>query len=172
MKDSSTGWYIVYTKPRQESFAMLNLEWQRFQGYLPLLQEHRRRRNLYQIITEPLFPRYLLFMCLNTSTGDWSTIRSTCGCVSLVRFGTLPVFIPSALIEQLKQEQKRLAQDTYKKTAFKPGNGVRIIDGLLTDYEGIIETKNNQERITLLLTISEGYTKRINLSLHEVKTVN
>jgi transcriptional antiterminator RfaH len=167
-----TGWYLVFTKPNHENVAALNLRQQGFHIYLPLLQQHKHRRNLYQIVTEPLFPRYL-FIYLSSGVDDWSKIRSTRGCISLVRFGMLPAQVPDTLIEQLqKDESLRLIHQKENIPDFKPGDRVKVVDGILTDYEGIVDIKNSNQRITLLLNIAEGHTRRVDLSVHQVKVAN
>jgi transcriptional antiterminator RfaH len=168
--DTHRGWYLVLTKARHETVATLNLQRQGFHTYLPLFQEHKRRRNLYQIVTGPLFPRYL-FICLNAQIHDWSKIRSTRGCISLVRFGALPARVPDALVERLQQDEATRLIQNDKECApdFKPGDRVQVLGGVLANYEGIVEIKNSRERITLLLTIAEGHTRRVNLSVHQVK---
>lgn len=172
VKDAQTEWYLVFTKPKQEIIAKSNLERQGFHTYLPLLQLHKRRNNIYHIVTEPLFQRYL-FIDLNSQVDDWSKIRSTRGCISLVRFGTLPARVPSYLIEQLKHdENKQLSEPRASVPDFQPGDRVQVVDGVLVNYEGIVAVKNNQQRITLLLTISEGHTRAVNLSIHQVKAVS
>ena len=169
MRDAHTGWYLVFTKPRHETIAKLNLQYQGFHAYLPCLQQHKRKRNLYQIVNEPLFPRYL-FINLSCGVDDWSKVRSTRGCISLVRFGLLPARVPDLLIEQLqKDESHRLAKAESNIPHFKPGDRVQILDGVLANYEGIVETQNSKERITLLLTIAEQHTHRIHLSVHQIK---
>jgi len=172
VKDTHTGWYLVRTKPRQETVARINLQQQGFHIYLPLSQQHKRRRNLYQIVTEPLFPSYL-FIWLSLGVDDWSKIRSTRGCVSLVRFGALPAQVPDKLIEQLKHDESRqLKQPETRVPDFKIGDPIRVIDGVLADYEGIIEAKTSQERVTILLTIVDGHTRSVSLSAHQVKMAN
>ena len=168
VRETQAGWYLVLTRPRHEAVAKLNLQRQGFHTYLPLFQQHKRRRNLYQL--EPLFPRYL-FICLSSGTDDWSKIRSTRGCVSLVQFGTSPARVPDTLVELLQQDEAvRLIQHDKKCALdFNPGDRVRVLEGILANYEGIVEIKNNRERITLLLTIAEGHTRRVNLSVHQVK---
>ena len=169
MKDTCTGWYLVFTKPRHEAIAKINLHRQGFHIYLPLLQSHKRKRNLYQLVTEPMFPRYL-FIYLNSGTDDWSKIRSTRGCISLVRFGTLPARVPDTLIERLQtDEATQLSEQTKNCPGFHPGDRIKVLDGLLANYEGIVESQNSHERIILLLKIAENHTKRVNLSVHEIK---
>ncbi|EKD54133.1 MAG: transcriptional activator RfaH [uncultured bacterium] len=171
VKDARTGWYLVFTKPKQEAAAESHLQRQGFQIYFPLLKQYKHRGNLYQQVIEPLFPRYL-FIHLNSDSDDWSKVRSTRGCVSLIRFGLLPARVPDALVPQLKKtEDLRLLPAKSAAPDFKPGDRVQVIDGLLADYEGIVEIKNSQQRVTLLLRIAEGHTRSVNLSVHQVRAV-
>lgn len=169
MEVEVNGWYLVFTKPNHENIAKMNLQRQGFTTYLPLLQQHKRIRNLYQVVTEPLFPRYI-FINLSSRVDDWSKIRSTRGCVSLVRFGVLPAKVPDNLIEKLRvDESTRLVQD--QQPDFKPGDKVQVVGGVLANYEGIVDIKNSQQRITLLLNIAEGHTRSVSLSIHQIKKV-
>ena len=60
MSDSGESWFAVYTKPRQEHIALLNLEHQSFECFLPMAQDPRQRRSARNgALGEPLFPRYL-----------------------------------------------------------------------------------------------------------------
>ncbi|MEE8263278.1 MAG: transcription termination/antitermination NusG family protein, partial [Gammaproteobacteria bacterium] len=38
------GWYLIYSKPRQERLALENLRRQNYEAYLPLMQHRRRRK--------------------------------------------------------------------------------------------------------------------------------
>lgn len=173
MNESQTGWYLVYTKPRQELDAKINLERQKFTTYLPLQKQPIRKYGVYQVVTKPLFPRYL-FIYLSSGIDDWSKIHSTRGCVSLVQFGTCPARVPQLLIEYLKKEETdRISKQTITSIPnFKVGDRIRILDGILSDYEGIVQVKNSQQRISVLLIIAENHTRRIDLSANQIKMVN
>jgi transcriptional antiterminator RfaH len=174
MDEYNKGWYLVYTKARHEAIATLNLQRQGFHTYFPLLQQHKRRRNIYQVVTEPLFPHYI-FIHLSVEVNDWSKIRSTRGCVSLVRFGSFPARVPDTLVEQIKKEEALRFSEGCQATNFpyfEPGDHVRVVDGILSDYEGIVGTRNNRDRITLLLTITENHTRYVNLFVNQVEKIN
>ena len=53
------SWYLVPTKPRQEKTALINLELQGYECYLPMLSAEKLRQRVLSVIDEPLFPRYL-----------------------------------------------------------------------------------------------------------------
>ena len=52
---SKRSWYLIFTKPRQESLARENLERQGFVTYLPRAQRSRRRNGRYIKSIEPFF---------------------------------------------------------------------------------------------------------------------
>ena len=165
------AWYLVYTKPRLEKVAELNLTRQHFHTYLPFMQALRRHRGRYKTLIDPLFPRYL-FIELDSQVGDWSKIRSTKGCISLVCFASIPAQVPLKLITYLKaNEEARMKNTTNLTPEFKTGDRIRVLEGLLQDYEGIVKAKNSQERITLLLSLAEGHTREITLSAHQIEKV-
>lgn len=171
MHNLHLGWYLAYTKPRQERVAKEHLERQGFHIYLPFLKYHKRIKMVYQIITEPLFPRYL-FIQISSELDDWSKIRSTRGCLNLVRFSTYPARVPDLFIEQLKSHiTERYNQQKATTSDFKPGNNVQILEGLLEGYEGIIQSKDHRQRVTILLKIAEGHTSRISYSVHQIKKI-
>jgi len=146
----SKSWYLIYTKPAQEKVALLNLERQEYQAYLPLRRQMRRRQGRRMEIIEPLFPRYL-FIHLDTHTDNWGPIRSTIGVTSLVRFGHEPARVPDSLIDYLKQQEGREGLHVWAEPAFKKGDRIRVAEGVFKGYEGILLARTSRERVMLLL---------------------
>lgn len=62
-------WYLVHTKPKQEKYALENLQRQGYECYLPLLLSERIRQGILMVTDEPLFPRYL-FIRLGQGGGE------------------------------------------------------------------------------------------------------
>lgn len=63
---SSTSWYLVHAKPRQEQLALVNLDRQGYSSYMPVMSVERIRRGKAVVYKEPMFPRYL-FVPLDSS---------------------------------------------------------------------------------------------------------
>jgi transcription elongation factor/antiterminator RfaH len=107
----TTAWYLIHTKPRQERIALTNLERQGYTCYLPLLRVEKIRRRKAEVVSEPLFARYL-FVRLDTSDNgpSWAPIRSTLGVSQLVRFGTRPAKVEDHMVDLLRDRE--LAQPT------------------------------------------------------------
>lgn len=152
LEDSSheTGWYVLYTKPRQEARALENLCQQGYKTFLPTLSVERLRAGSRVLVNEALFPRYL-FVHLEAGRSNWSAIRSTRGISHLVRFGGVAVRIPSALIEALTE------QPAQKKELFEVGEKLKVIDGPFFGIEAemlrLYETADGEARVMVLMEI-------------------
>lgn len=166
-ESSQKFWYLIYTKPRQETVALTNLARQGYGVYLPRLRQLRKRRGKRDLIIEPLFPRYL-FIHLNPETDNWVPIRSTLGVASLVRFSAEPARVPDALVAQLQSCEGEEGWHEWAETKLSIGDRVRVAEGPLKGHEGIILAKTGQERIMLLLGLL-GKEVRAHLSLDQVE---
>lgn len=145
-------WYLVYTKPRQEQVAQLNLTRQGYETYLPLLRELRRRQGRRRTVVAPMFPRYL-FVHLDRKTDNWGPIRSTLGVVSVVRFGQEPARVPLDLIDYLRSHEDAEGIHAYSPDEYRPGSRVRVVEGGLMGFEGVFLAKSSHDRVVVLLEI-------------------
>jgi transcriptional antiterminator RfaH len=160
-------WYLVYTKPRQEEVALLNLERQGYNAYLPKLRQWRKRRGKRELMVEPLFPRYL-FIHLDSETDNWAPIRSTLGVSSLVRFGAEPARVPDEFVAQLRACESREGLHEWAEPEFRPGEVVRVAEGPFQGLEGVLLAPSGEERVILLLDIV-GREVRAQLSRSQIE---
>ncbi len=162
-------WYVVQTKPRQELVAIENLERQGYLSYCPKIKLAKRRRQRWQQVVEPLFPRYL-FVQLDIGEDDFAPIRSTVGVIGLVRFGSQTASISQQAISAIQmQEQCIFAEDANHPT-WKPGDVVKIIDGPFAGLSGVFEKDNSEERVIILLEML-GRKNRITVAANSVLSV-
>lgn len=145
-------WYLIYSKPRQESLAQRNLERQGYEIYLPLVRQPRRRLGRRVTVVGPMFPRYL-FIRLDSETDNWGPIRSTLGVSALVRFGQQPAEAPAGLIEILRSREDERGVQVLPADDYRRGSRIRITDGGLMGYEGIFVARNSRDRVVVLLDI-------------------
>jgi len=155
------NWYLIYTKPKQESIAKENLERQDYSVYLPMAVVRRKRRGKSVRIIEAMFPRYL-FINLSEQTDDWGPIRSTIGVSSLIRFGIEPAKIPQLLIDALIARENPEGIHELHVKDFERGQKVVISEGPFEGYEALFATHESNERVSLLLKIA-GQTAKIQL---------
>jgi transcriptional antiterminator RfaH len=161
------AWYLIYSKPQRERLALENLERQGYPSYLPLIRNRRRRKGRYVSIIEPMFPRYL-FVHLSDETDNWGPIRSTIGVANMVRFGMQAARVPDSLIVTMQGRDEEGVQ-TLTPPELKPGDQVRIVEGVMAGYEAIFQARTSKERVVLLLQLAQDRTARIQVSAHDIE---
>jgi len=163
----SDRWYLAYTKPLQEQIAQFNLEQQAFDAYLPLYKKFKKTEQGPVALFEPMFPRYILFRP-SKSDQSISSVRSTKGIATIVRFG----FEPATLHDELVQRIRHLEQDRNHATLqelsnLKAGQNVRLKHTALGGVEGLIQSVSSK-RVAVLLEIL-GRPTVVQLEHHQVE---
>lgn len=156
----------MHTKPHKEKVAIENLERQGFTAYCPQIVQSRRRRQRWQKVIEPLFPRYL-FIRLNVGIDNFSSIRSTKGVVNLVRFGNNPAIMPESAIEVIQDQEKQIGSFDDRNLHWQKGDILEIVDGPFAGLKGIFHKKEAIERVSLLLDIL-GHQARFSMSINSL----
>ena len=139
-------WYLIQTKPRQESRAEEHLQRQHYECYRPLRNTTGGRQQARH--AEPLFPGYL-FIRLDPGKDNWYPIRSTRGVSRIVTFGGYPAPVPDAMIEQIRQRLVTPAP----KAEFRQGEPVLVRAAESCDIEAIFLTRDGDERAVILLNL-------------------
>jgi transcriptional antiterminator RfaH len=153
MQDCTPRWYVAQTHPRAEAKAAAHLERQGFPTYLPRYLKRRRHARRVDTVAMPLFPRYL-FVAVDMATQRWRSIRSTIGVMQLVCNGEEPAAISNRIIEGLKSREGRLGfVQLDQRPMFRPGDKLRVIDGVFCDSLGLFEGMSDNERVTILLDL-------------------
>jgi transcriptional antiterminator RfaH len=142
--NSMKKWYLIKTKPRQETIAIANLENQNYQVYCPFAIINNKNQFL--------FPGYL-FVHLDNESQDWSPIRSTKGVLDFVRFGINFANIPDRVIDLITQNEKNTANKIKNINNFKKGDKVQINDGIFKSCVAIFQSIKSDERVLILLNL-------------------
>jgi transcriptional antiterminator RfaH len=149
---NTTAWFLVRSKPRQESVALTHLARQGYESYLPLFATEKLVRRKSTVVQEPMFARYLFVRLDTTGQGQsWSPIRSTVGVSELVCFGSRPARVDDALIATLRERET--AQQASPTTLFATGVNVRITDGAFVGLEAIYQMNDAEGRAMVLLDL-------------------
>ena len=142
-------WYLVYTKPRQESWALENLERQGFECYLPTIQAERLRQGALTVSAEPLFPRYLFIRPRGGEPArGWAPVRSTKGVSRLVTFAQEPARVDEGLVERLKARE---ARPQAPEPLFSQGERVQLTTGPFAGLDGIYQMADGERRVMVLI---------------------
>ena len=158
------GWYVIFTKPKQEAVADLNLTRQGYHTYFPKCYRWGAKRT--QGI-EALFPRYI-FVNIDVTHDNWAPIRSTSGVNRLVSFGGFPASVPDAFLDSLRGNEDQSGIQRRSATTYKPGDQVTIAGGLFAGYDGTYLALSGRERVTLLLELA-GTSIQLELKTEEVE---
>jgi len=154
-------WYVVHTYSGYEMKAKQNLEERiRKLGEDPLFGEILvPTENIMEMVKgkkretrRKFFPGYILInMELNEQT--WYIVKNTPKITGFVGGGAKPAPIPD---EEVKRITQQIADGSLKpkpKAVFEKGEGVRIIDGPFTSFNGIVEDVR-QEKGKLRVAVS------------------
>ncbi len=149
VKSSALKWYIVVTKSRCERIARENLELQGYKVILPRISIRRRHRGVWKNVHEPMFPGYL-FVSLTLGEDDPAPIRSTVGCVGIVRFGLKLQAVPHNVISPFLEIGDTPVE--YRESLDK-GDKVLFEEGPFVGLEAICTMSSGSDRVEVLLSL-------------------
>lgn len=147
------AWYCVVSRPQQEARASVELTNQGFTTFLPILND------------KPMFPRYL-FAAFDRDRDNWGIIKSTRGCVDLLKSNFIPTPVPNYamdIIMAYKPPQE--LQDGA--TAFYRGQSVEIHTGPLQGLHGLFVSNSKARTMTFL----EIMDKRVELPRDSIRAI-
>ena len=161
---NNTAWYVVHTKPRQEGRALENLQNQGFTCFLPTMQVQKLHNQRVQVVTEPMFSRYL-FIQLDDQSQNWGPIRSTLGVSKLVSFGPQPAKVPPEFVAFLKE-----APPETLDRMFAPGDNVQVAAGPLQGLEGKYLAHDGETRAFVLIELL-GQPQKIAMAVEALRVI-
>ncbi|AUC99949.1 transcriptional activator RfaH [Bradyrhizobium sp. SK17] len=146
-------WYVVQTQVNAETKAAAGLVRQGFSTYLPRYQRRRSHARKVEIVSRPLFPRYL-FVAIDVAAQRWRAIQSTLGVSHLVCVGDRPAAVENGTIDALKaREDEAGFIKLARGPAFSPGDKVRITEGAFVDSLALVEDASDHHRVAVLLNL-------------------
>lgn len=98
--NSEKTWYLVATKPNEESLAALNLKNQGFCVFWPKMHKTIRHARQASVRVASLFPGYLFVE--RSPRADWRSVSGTFGAKKMVINGDGPVAVASGFVEALQ----------------------------------------------------------------------
>jgi transcriptional antiterminator RfaH len=160
-------WYVVQSQPNAERKAIAHLERQGFVTYLPRYLKRRRHARRVEIVSAPLFPRYL-FVGIDLGAQRWRSIFSTVGVSRLVCNGDAPTPIADQVIDMLRAREDAEGYVRLENRAnFQAGDRIRVLDGAFADCLGLYEGMRDSDRVAILLDLL-GRKVRVTVDLESV----
>lgn len=151
-------WFLAQVRPNCDKMAERNLQRQRFQTFLPMHEETKRRAGRFISTLRPLFTGYM-FVAFNTAKGGWRKINNTYGVTRLVSFGEEPQPVPLDLISRLILRCDGGGR-LLPPRILNPGDAVRISGGPFADFVATVENISPDQRVWVLLDLM-GRTTRV-----------
>lgn len=145
------AWHVVISKPSQEARAAIELAKQDFRVFLPILE------------TKPMFPRYL-FAQFDRDIDNWGVIKSTRGCIDLLKNGFIPANVPEKVMGAI-MSYKPPAEPAEAEVTFVQGQVVKIAEGPCSGLLGIFQSDAKGRTMALL----EIMGKRVELPRKSIR---
>ncbi len=155
-------WYVIHTQTGQELKVKAVLDGKIQQGLagelisnvlVPMERVTEVRAGKKRISERKFFPGYLLVE-MEMTDESWHLVRTTQGVTGFIGAGRRPVSLsPEEVAEILRQTEERKDKPTPRVT-FQKGEGVRIIEGPFTNFNGAIEEVNaGRGKLKVLVSI-------------------
>ena len=155
-------WYIIHTQTGQELKVKSALDGKIQQGLagglvssvlVPMERVTEVRAGKKRISERKFFPGYLLVE-MEMTDESWHLVRTTQGVTGFIGAGRRPVSLSEEEVaEILRQTEERKDKPTPRVT-FQKGEGVRVIEGPFTNFNGVIEEVNTARgKLKVLVSI-------------------
>ena len=173
-QESTPLWYVVHTYSGYENKVATNIE---------KIVENRGLQDLILAVNVPvekviettdkgekeierkLFPSYVLVkMVMNDET--WHIIRNTTGVTGFVGPGSRPVPLTDEEVERMGVEVRTI------EIKFAVGDSVRIIDGPLSGFIGIVEEISEDLKTVKVSASLFGRETKVELSSNQVSALD
>lgn len=173
-QESTPLWYVVHTYSGYENKVATNIE---------KIVENRGLHDLILAVNVPvekviettdkgekeierkLFPSYVLVkMVMNDET--WHIIRNTTGVTGFVGPGSRPVPLTDEEVERMGVEVRTI------EIKFSVGDSVRIIDGPLSGFIGIVEEISEDLKTVKVSASLFGRETKVELSSNQVSALD
>jgi transcriptional antiterminator RfaH len=153
-------WFAVKAQPGREALALVHLQRQGFETYLPLMAQGLPTSSRGPNRPKPFFPGYL-FVRLCLDTDRWLSVNGTRGVARIVQLGDRPTPVPRGLVEQMQRLTAGEGTLGFSEPLF-PGDPIRVVGGAFDDAIGVFQRVSARERVTVLLSLMQ---RQIEVSL-------
>lgn len=171
--DSVPHWYVIHTYSGYENKVAGNIEKivenrglqdMIFDVKIPTEKVVEISGDKEKEIERKIFPSYVLVKMLMNDE-SWHIIRNTTGVTGFVGPGSRPVPLSDKEVEKLGVEVKII------EIAFAVGDNVRIVDGPLSGFVGLVEEISpDKTKVTVSASLFGRETK-VELNVSQVKPV-
>ena len=145
-------WLCVMCKTQQENTAGDNLKRQGFTVYLPTAPNKNRKHGQVTKTIKAMFPGYL-FIEVDLQRQDISVIRSTLGCVALLRHGVQPAVVPKQVMASIVEAEAVLQGQFKSDQGFTPDARYELLEEGFQGHTATFLALEGKERARVLVTL-------------------
>lgn len=175
VKGTGRNWYVVHTYSGYEDavreallqrIESMNMQDKIFDVVVPKESQIVIKKSKVVEEKKRLFPGYVLVDMI-VDDASWYVVRNTPNVTGFVGSGTIPVPVSE---EEWKVVKKHMGETEPKfKIDFQVGDNVIVLDGPFSNYEGIINTIDEEKgKVKVLITIF-GRETPVELDFTQVK---
>ncbi|MBI3320485.1 MAG: transcription termination/antitermination factor NusG [Candidatus Omnitrophica bacterium] len=148
----SKSWYVIHTQTGQEVKVKTTLETKIRQGLggetisqvlVPTERVAEIRGGKKRISERKFFPGYLLVE-MEMTNESWHLVRTTQGVTGFIGAGNKPVALSTDEVSEILRQTEERKDKPTPRTMFSKGEGVRVIEGPFTNFNGVVEEVNTQ----------------------------
>ncbi|MBL7085170.1 MAG: transcription termination/antitermination factor NusG [Candidatus Omnitrophica bacterium] len=155
-------WYVIHTQTGHEEKAKLNIEKRARENSLeeyisqiliPTEKISEVKAGKKRISFRKFFPGYVLIeMELNDKL--WYLVRTTSGVTGFIGPRARPQALKEREIKNILRQAEEKKEKPTPKIIFENGEGVRVIEGPFTNFNGIVEEVNpNKGKLKVTVSI-------------------
>lgn len=166
-------WYVVHTYSGYENKVASNLEKTVenrglqnliFDIKVPTETVTEVKDNKTREVERKIFPGYVIVKMVLTDE-SWYVVRNIRGCTGFVGPSSKPVPLTDEEVIRMGVETKTI------EVSYNVGDSVRIIDGPLEDFVGIVEEIDTEKNCVKVTVSMFGRETPVELELNQVESV-
>lgn len=171
MADSEAKWYVVHTYSGYENKVMNDLittvENRSLQDMIldvkvPTEKVIETVGEKTKEVEHKIYPGYVFIKMVYTDE-TWYVVRNIRGCTGFVGPGSKPVPLTSDEVYRMGVETRSVKAD------YKVGDSVRIIDGPLEDFVGVVEEMDAEKNYVRVIVSMFGRETPVELELAQAE---
>jgi transcription antitermination factor NusG len=147
LKDVTSYWFAVYTKPRWEKKVAHLLDEKSIENYCPLNKVEKQWSDRKKIILEPVFKSYVFVKIAEDKKWELKKIN---GVLNFVYWLGKPAHIKEDEINNIKKFLNEFSNIEIEPISLEINSHVRIRQGVLMNYKGIlVEIQGTKARVKI-----------------------
>lgn len=154
-------WYVIHTQTGQEDRIKLNIEKRARESRLrdliaqiliPTEKVSEVKAGKKKISFRKFFPGYIL-MEMELTDKLWYLVKTTPGVTGFIGPRARPQALKEHEVKNILRQTEEKRERPTPKVVFEKGEGIRVVDGPFTNFNGIVE-EINPHKGKLKVTVS------------------